>query len=118
MQKLLPKSEKLSVIRHSTAHIMAEAVMHLFPGTKIAIGPAIEHGFYYDFEFPSAITQDDLTRIEKEMRHILSTPHDFVKETVTKEAALALFKDQPFKIELINELPDSKRLRYTAPVLL
>ena len=110
MQKILPKSENLSVIRHSTAHIMAEAVMHLFPGTKIAIGPAIEHGFYYDFEFPTAITQDDLARIEKEMRHILNTPHDFVKETVTKETALALFKDQPFKIELINELPDSEEI--------
>ncbi|MGI5099793.1 threonine--tRNA ligase [Treponema vincentii] len=105
MNYSLPKSEKLPLIRHSIAHIMAEAVMNLFPGTKVAIGPAIEHGFYYDFDLPTPITQNDLARIEKEMRRLLSTPQNFVKEVVTRQQALDLFKDQPFKCELINDLP-------------
>lgn len=105
MNYSLPKSEKLPLIRHSIAHIMAEAVMNLFPGTKVAIGPAIEHGFYYDFDLPTPITQNDLVRIEKEMRRLLSTPQNFVKEVVTRQQALDLFKDQPFKCELINDLP-------------
>ena len=110
MKYSLPKSEKLPLIRHSIAHIMAEAVMNLFPGTKVAIGPAIEHGFYYDFDLPTPITQDDLPRIEKEMRRILSTPHDFVKEGISRQEALELFKDQPFKCELINDLPEEREL--------
>ena len=110
MKYSLPKSEKLPLIRHSIAHIMAEAVMNLFPGTKVAIGPAIEHGFYYDFDLPTPITQDDLPRIEKEMRRILSTPHDFVKEGISRQKALELFKDQPFKCELINDLPEEREL--------
>ena len=105
MNYSLPKSEKLPLIRHSIAHIMAEAVMNLFPGTKVAIGPAIENGFYYDFDLPTPITQNDLARIEKEMRRLLSTPQNFVKEVVTRQQALDLFKDQPFKCELINDLP-------------
>ena len=110
MEKKAKESEKLPLIRHSAAHIMAEAVTNLFPGTKVAIGPAVENGFYYDFELPAAITQDDLPRIEKEMRRILSTPHDFVKETLTKTQALELFKDQPFKCELINDLPENEEI--------
>ena len=105
MKYSLPKSEKLPLIRHSIAHIMAEAVMNLFPGTKVAIGPAVDHGFYYDFDLPTPITQSDLERIEKEMRRLLSTPQNFVKEVVTRQQALDLFKDQPFKCELINDLP-------------
>ena len=110
MKNLLPKSEKLPLIRHSAAHLMAEAVMNLFPGTKVAIGPAIEHGFYYDFDLPMPITQADLPRIEKEMRRLLSTPHDFVKEIITRQQALDLFKDQPFKCELINGLSEDKEI--------
>ena len=105
MKYSLPKSEKLPLIRHSIAHIMAEAVMNVFPGTKVAIGPAVEHGFYYDFDLPTPITQNDLERIEKEMRRLLSTPQNFVKEVVSRQQALELFKDQPFKCELINDLP-------------
>ena len=110
MKHSLPKSEKLPLIRHSTAHIMAEAVMNLFPGTKVAIGPAVENGFYYDFDLPTPITQDDLTRIEKEMRRLLSTPHDFIKKVISREEALDLFKDQPFKCELINDLPQDAEI--------
>ena len=105
MKYSLPKSEKLPLIRHSIAHIMAEAVMNLFPGTKVAIGPAVEHGFYYDFDLPTPITQDDLARIENEMRRLLSTPQNFEKEVISRQQALELFKDQPYKCELINDLP-------------
>ena len=110
MNYSLPKSEKLPLLRHSIAHIMAEAVMNLFPGTKVAIGPAVENGFYYDFDLPTPITQDDLTRIEKEMRRLLSTPHDFIKKVISREEALELFKDQPFKCELINDLPQDAEI--------
>ena len=89
---------------------MAEAVMNLFPGTKVAIGPAVEHGFYYDFDLPTSITQDDLARIEKEMRRLLSTPQNFVKEVVSRQEALELFKDQPYKCELINDLPQDAEI--------
>ena len=110
MKYSLPKSEKLPLLRHSIAHIMAEAVMNLFPGTKVAIGPAVEHGFYYDFGLPTSITQDDLARIEKEMRRLLSTPQNFVKEIVSRQQALELFKDQPYKCELINDLPQDAEI--------
>ena len=110
MKYSLPKSEKLPLLRHSIAHIMAEAVMNLFPGTKVAIGPAVEHGFYYDFDLPTSITQDDLARIEKEMRRLLSTPQNFVKEVVSRQQALELFKDQPYKSELINDLPQDAEI--------
>ena len=110
MKYSLPKSEKLPLLRHSIAHIMAEAVMNLFPGTKVAIGPAVEHGFYYDFDLPTSITQDDLARIEKEMRRLLSTPQNFVKEIVSRQQALELFKDQPYKCELINDLPQDAEI--------
>ena len=110
MKYSLPKSEKLPLIRHSIAHIMAEAVMNLFPGTKVAIGPAVEHGFYYDFDLPTPITQDDLARIEKEMRRLLSTPQNFEKEVISRQQALELFKDQPYKCELINDLPQDAEI--------
>ena len=110
MKYSLPKSEKLPLIRHSIAHIMAEAVMNLFPGTKVAIGPAVEHGFYYDFDLPTPITQTDLERIEKEMRRLLSTPQNFEKEVIGRQEALALFKDQPYKCELINDLPQDAEI--------
>ena len=99
--------EKLQMIRHSCAHVMAEAILHLFPGTKIAIGPAIDNGFYYDFEFPTTtkFTETDFAAVEKEMRRILSGNHDFVRKEVSREEALKLFEGQDYKIELINDLP-------------
>lgn len=86
---------------------MAEAVLHLFPGTKIAIGPAIENGFYYDFDFPAdhKASEADFPAIEKEMRRILATGAAFVRAEVSKEDALAQFADQPYKLELIRDLP-------------
>jgi threonyl-tRNA synthetase len=102
---LPPKSERLDLIRHSTAHVMAEAVVKIFPGAKVAIGPAIDNGFYYDFQLPRAISPDDLPEIEKEMRKIVNQNSDFVRKEVSRSEALAMFKDEPFKTELINDLP-------------
>lgn len=97
---------KKDLIRHSTAHVMAEAVLKLFPGTKVAIGPAIDTGFYYDFDLSRPIKEDDLPLIEKEMRRIIAGNHDFVRNEVSKEEALKLFADEPYKVELVNDLPE------------
>lgn len=110
MSTLQEKSKKLGTLRHSTAHVMAEAVVNLFPGTKVAIGPAIDYGFYYDFELPRPINNDDLPAIEKEMRKILTTRSNFEKEVISREKALEMFKDQPFKIELIKGLPADEEI--------
>ena len=96
----------VNMVRHSAAHVMAEAVLHLFPGTKFGIGPAIDEGFYYDFLLPTPITNEDLPSIEKEMRRIISGGHAFVRKEVSKEEARALFADQPFKLEMIEDLED------------
>ncbi|BDU62614.1 threonine--tRNA ligase [Candidatus Borrelia fainii] len=104
MSEKLDKEDVLYKKRHSIAHVMAEAVIELFPNTKIAIGPPIKDGFYYDFDFEKHITEDDLLLIEQKMREILKTGSYFVKEVITKEEALVLFKDEPYKIDLIQEL--------------
>jgi len=110
MSTLQEKSKKLGTLRHSTAHVMAEAVVNLFPGTKVAIGPAIDYGFYYDFELPRPINNEDLPAIEKEMRKILTTRSNFEKEVISREKALEMFKDQPFKVELIEGLPQDEEI--------
>ena len=99
--------EKLQTIRHSCAHVMAEAILKLYPGTKIAIGPAIDNGFYYDFDFPkdTKFTETDFPAVEKEMRRIIAGNFNFCRKEVSKEEALKLFADQDYKIELINDLP-------------
>lgn len=104
--------ENLQIVRHSCAHVMAEAILKLYPGTKIAIGPAIENGFYYDFEFPTdtRFTETDFATVEKEMRKILAGNHEFVRKEISKEEALKLFADQPYKIELINDLPEGETI--------
>ena len=104
-QSVPPKSDKLDLVRHSTAHVMAAAVIKLFPGTKVAIGPAIDTGFYYDFQLPRPISPDDLPEIEKEMRKIVNQNLDFVRKEVSRAEALKLFAAEPFKTELINDLP-------------
>lgn len=103
-------AEKLQTIRHSTAHIMAEAVTNLFPGTKFAIGPSIDNGFYYDFQLPRPITGEDLPAIEKEMRKLISMNKNFTRKVVSKAEALEFFKDQPFKKELIEDLPEGEEI--------
>jgi threonyl-tRNA synthetase len=99
------EDSQLYRIRHSAAHIMAQAVMEMFPGeARIAIGPPIETGFYYDFELPRSLTPEDLDVIEKRMREIIQENQPFVREEVSADQAKAEFADQPYKIELIEGL--------------
>ncbi len=98
------EDSQLYKIRHSAAHVMAEAVLERFPGAKTAIGPPIEDGFYYDFDLPKAISAEDIKWIEKRMRKLLSQRHAFTRREVTAAEARALFQDQPFKLELIADL--------------
>ncbi len=104
--------EQLQMQRHSCAHVMAEAILNLFPGTKIAIGPAIDNGFYYDFDFPAdhKLSEADFPAVEKEMRKILAGNHEFVRKEVSKAEALEIFKNQPYKVELINDLPEGETI--------
>ncbi len=94
------------VLRHSTAHVMAQAVSDLFPGAKYAIGPAIADGFYYDFELPNGehFSDDDLERIEARMREIVKADEPFVREELDREHAIATFAEQPYKIEIIERV--------------
>jgi threonyl-tRNA synthetase len=104
-------NERLALIRHSVSHVMAQAVTRLFPGTQVAIGPSIENGFYYDFLFPAGadgkpvLGTGDLSAIEAEMREIIEARQDFVRVELSREEALARFAGEPFKQELINDLP-------------
>jgi len=91
-------------IRHSTAHVMAEAVLHAFPTAKIAIGPAIDEGFYYDFGLPRPLTPEDLEGIEKRMKEIIQKNVPFIREELSAEDARKLFADQDYKLELIEGL--------------
>ena len=94
------------VLRHSTAHVMAQAVTRLFPGAKYSIGPAIENGFYYDFELPDGktFTEDDLAAIEAEMRAIVAADQPFIRSEMSPDEARQLFADQPYKIEIIDKV--------------
>jgi threonyl-tRNA synthetase len=96
--------DALYVLRHSAAHLLAEAVRHLYPGTKIAIGPPIENGFYYDFEFPEPIGEDALGRIEEEIRRELAEGRTWNREEVSAEEARRYFQseDEPYKVELVD----------------
>jgi len=96
--------EELYRIRHSAAHVMAQAVLEMFPEAKIAIGPPIENGFYYDFDLPRPLTPEDLEKIEARMKEIVRGKHPFVRREVTPEEARTIFKDQPYKLELIDDI--------------
>jgi threonyl-tRNA synthetase len=98
------EADGLHVLRHSTAHVMAQAVCDLFPGAKYAIGPPIEDGFYYDFELPQPLTPEDLPRIEARMAELVQADQPFVREELDRAAALERFADQPFKREVIESL--------------
>jgi threonyl-tRNA synthetase len=107
-EKKLAKEEKIETMRHSASHVMAEAVQSILPEAKFGIGPAIENGFYYDFDLPRSLNPDDLPLIEKKMNEIIASNLPFTKTEVTKEEARRLFATQPYKLELIDELPDEK----------
>lgn len=98
------QASQLYKIRHSLAHVMAQAVLEMFPDGKIAIGPPIEDGFYYDFDLPRPLTPEDLSKIEKRMRNILKKKHTFQRRELSGAEAKDLFADQPYKIELIEGL--------------
>ena len=102
----------LEVYRHSLAHVLAKAIMEMFgrENVQIAIGPQIADGFYYDFLLPRNLTKEDYPVIEDKMREILKRKEDWTCQEVTKEAALALFADQKFKVELITELPEDEKI--------
>jgi threonyl-tRNA synthetase len=101
------KDVMLETMRHSASHVMAEAVQAIFPGAKFGIGPAIEDGFYYDFELPRPLVPDDLPTIEAKMKEIIASKSSFIREEVDKAKACQLFISQPYKLELIEELPGS-----------
>ena len=96
----------LDALRHSASHVMAQAVMRLYQNVKLAIGPSIEDGFYYDFDLEEKITEDELPRIMEEMCKIVSEKQQFTQDTISKEKASEFFKDQPYKIELISDISD------------
>ena len=103
----LDSPQGLEIMRHSAAHIMAEAVRELFPGVKVAIGPAIEAGFYYDFDKPEPFTPEDLAKIEEKMAQLVAKDLPFQRRDISREEAIQLFRDQGeiYKVELLEEIP-------------
>ncbi|AKG53528.1 threonyl-tRNA synthetase [Dehalogenimonas sp. WBC-2] len=101
---------QLEIIRHSAAHILAQAVISIFPNAKLGIGPAIDTGFYYDFDLPRPLLPDDLPIIEARMTEIVKQNLPFIREVVTRAQAENIFADQPYKLELISELPESEEI--------
>jgi threonyl-tRNA synthetase len=110
------EESQLYKIRHSAAHIMAQAVLEMFPDGKISIGPPIENGFYYDFDLPRNLTPEDLEQIEKRMRQIVQGKYEFKKSIVSADEAREIFKDQPYKIELIEGLEKGGLDEYGNPL--
>ncbi len=110
------EDSELYRIRHSAAHVMAEAVIEMFPEAKYTIGPPIETGFYYDFDLPRPLTPEDLEKIEKRMRQIIAGHHTFVRKVISAEEARQVFKDQPYKLELINGLEQGGYDEYGNPL--
>ena len=117
-EKVKEKYEESALyrLRHSTAHVMAEAVLEKFPEAKIAIGPPIDDGFYYDFDLPRALTPEDLEEIELRMKTIVKEKHVFTKEVLSAEEAKKLFADQPYKLELIDGLEQGGFDEYGNPL--
>ncbi len=102
----------LNVLRHTASHVLAQAVLRLYPNTKLAIGPAIENGFYYDFDFEQPISSADIEKIEKEMEKIASEKLELKRFLLSREEALAKMKEQPYKQELISELPEGEEISF------
>ena len=101
-------TDELHKMRHSLAHIMAQAVQHLWPQAKFGVGPAIDDGFYYDIDFVEPISDQDLEKITKEMKRIAKEGANITRKELSKKEALAMFKNNPYKVELINELPEGE----------
>jgi threonyl-tRNA synthetase len=110
------EQEHLHRLRHSAAHVMAQAVLERFPEGKIAIGPAIEDGFYYDFDLPRPLTPEDLEAIEARMREIVAEGHEFMAQEIDEQEARRIFASQPYKIELIDDILSGAADEDSAPV--
>jgi threonyl-tRNA synthetase len=109
VEPVLPdEGDGLHVLRHSAAHVLAQAVCDLWPGTRYAIGPPIEDGFYYDLELPGQVSESDLARIEDRMREIVAADQPFVREEISRAEALERFADQPYKREIIESLEEGE----------
>ena len=104
------EKEELNMFRHSCAHVLAKAVDGLFKNVNNTIGPAIDDGFYYDFDLEDTITPEDFKKIEKEMKRIISLDEKFERKVVNKKQALDIFKSNPYKVELINNLPEDEEI--------
>jgi len=103
-------------VRHSAAHVMAQAVLEVFPDGKVTIGPPVENGFYYDFDLPRNLTPEDLEQVEKRMRQIVQGGHEFKKTVISAEEAKKIFADQPYKLELIEGLEKGGLDEYGNPL--
>lgn len=101
-------NEKEMMYRHSMSHVLAKAIKELYSDVKLAIGPAIDNGFYYDFDIPVSITNDDFERIENKIKEIIERNEDFVRKEISRAEALEMFKNEPYKVELINDLPENE----------
>ena len=114
-QHATPQARDLHALRHSAAHIMAQAVRRLYPQVKLAIGPPIEDGFYYDLDLAAALTDDDLPKIEAEMAKIIKDDHPFQQSFMTKDEAVKSFRErgEPYKLEIIDAIPDARVSLYT-----
>ena len=113
MTEQAQQDDRLYAMRHSAAHIMAEAVLELMPGAKLAIGPPIAHGLYYDFELPESLTKEDLAKIDRRMRRTMKRNFAFEHSEISKEEARKMFADQAYKLELIDGIEDDKVSLYT-----
>ena len=102
------KQQKQEMYRHSMSHVLAKAIKSLYSNVKFAIGPAIDNGFYYDIDMEESIKPEDFKKIEDKMNEIICNNEDFVRFELSKEEALEKFKDNPYKVELINELPEGE----------
>jgi threonyl-tRNA synthetase len=110
------EESELYKVRHSAAHVMAQAVVEMIPDAKYTIGPPIENGFYYDFELPRSLTPEDLKVIEKRMRQIIAGQHQFEKRVISADEARKIFEDQPYKLELIEGLEQGGFDEYGNPL--
>ena len=112
----LSKEERLARMRHSAAHVLAEAMLELMPEAELGIGPPIETGFYYDFRLPRPLTQDDLTWLEARMRTSIERQHAFQMAAITRPEAEDRWRHQPFKLDLLKEIEDSNITQCTHAV--
>ena len=108
MEKNLKREEQQKMYRHSMAHVLAKALTEIYPDIKLTIGPAIDDGFYYDVDLDASITVEDFKRIEEKMSEIIKRDELFIRKEISKSDALKLFKNNPYKFEIINELPNNE----------